>query len=704
MRINRKFELSVLVKKNLAKILFLAVLAWLVLKSGIGFQNIAWGTGAWQGEYSLKWGIAFYTYMMICVFLVVIAGFILWRSDKFKPLFEKMLILRERLGRVRWLLALFVFVAPVWLFQYTAWGLVFKDIYIRILIWSVIVFVLAFLITKGNDLLSWDALLVAILLTSSAFVIVVPFMNVTNYPFSLGWSEGNRMWDYSILFGRDLYNYPADQPITVLLDTGRQFVGGLPFIIPGLTIGMERFWIALTIIIPYVLLGLAAFRFARADLKVWLLATLWVLIFLKQGPIHPPLVLCAVVVALLWRSPLWLALPLIAVTGYLAEGSRFTWIFAPGMWIGLLELAGAALQDNKLGRHSWIRAIALGLAGMAGGQFGQKIAGLLAGNAAAIAATSVNSAVSMVSSPSQPLLWYRLLPNETYGVGILAGILIATLPLMVVLLYLIASKKWVLNIWQTLAVIAPLLAFLGVGLIVSTKIGGGGDLHNMDMFFIGLMFAAVIAWQKGGAEWLTKVEFSPLWIKVVVVLLFAVPGIQSLRDMRSFGFIEDVPWLITLTDAQDGSNLDMYPSDETANFALNTIRQEVALAQQSEGGEILFLDQRQLLTFGYITNVPFVPEYEKKILMNNALGSRSKYFERFYNDLAQHRFALIISEPLRTPVKDSSFEFGEENNAWVKWVSNPVLCYYEPKVDLKEVGVQLLVPKAEPVDCAVPLP
>ncbi|MBC7879007.1 MAG: hypothetical protein H7Y59_17685 [Anaerolineales bacterium] len=694
-------------KKHVGNFFLLVVVVYLVIKSCFGFQNIAWGTGVWWGEYSLKWGIAYILYILVCVFIFIVSGILLWRREKFQPIFEKTILFRERLGIVRWFLALIVFIAPVWFFQYTAWGLVFSDIYIRILIWCLIVLVLSFFITKGNVLVNWTNILVAVLLTSSEFVIAVPFMNVTDYPFSLGWSEGNRMWDYSIMFGKDLYNYPADQKIVVLLDTGRQFVGGLPFIIPGLTIGMERFWIALTIIIPYLLLGLAVFHFVRKDLKIWLLATLCVLIFLKQGPIHPPLVLCAVAVAFLWRRPLWLALPLIAITGYIAEGSRFTWVFAPGMWIGMLELAGAALQNNALSRNSWIRAISLGLAGMAGGQFGQKIAGLLAGNATAIstvsAATSVNSVVSQVSSPSQPLLWYRLLPNETYGVGILIGLLIATAPLIIVLLYLIMSKKWVLNIWQALSIIGPLFAFLGVGIIVSTKIGGGGDLHNMDMFLIGLMFAGVIAWQKGGWDWLTNIELSPAWVKVVLVLLLALPGLQALGDMRSFSFMEDISWLRILTDAPDNNTLDMYPSDETANSALAAIREEVAIAK-SLGEEVLFMDQRQLLTFGYIPSIPLIPEYEKKVLMNNALGSRANYFQGFYDELAEHRFTLIVSEILRTPIKDSSFQFGEENNAWVKWVANPILCYYEPKLTIKEVGVQLLVPKSKPVDCSSRLP
>ncbi len=693
-------------KENFPKISLLTILAYLVIKSCYGFQKIAWGTGNWWGEYSLKWGIIFAIYILFGIFLVILAGFALWRREKMQYIFEKIIAFREQLGVFRWLFALLVFILPILFLQYTHWGLVFRDIYIRIVMWCLTVFWLAFFIKKGNALLGWTELLVAILLTSSGFMIAVAFINVTNYPFSMGWSEGNRMWDYSIMFGRSLYNYPTDKPIYALIDVGRQFVGGLPFLIPGLTIEMERFWISSTVVIPYLLLGLAAFRSTRKNLKIWLITTLWVLIFLKQGPIHPPLILCAVATVLLWRSPLWLALPLIAVTGYIAEQSRFTWVFAPGLWIGMLELAGAALQDKKLNINSWIRAISLGLVGMAGGLYGQKIVGLLTGNPNLSTTTPLETGVSMVSSPTQQLLWYRLLPNETYNIGVLAGLLIATLPLIVILFYLISSKKWTPNIWQSLAVIAPLLAFLGVGLYISTKIGGGGDLHNMDMFLIALVFTAVIAWQKGGGEWLTtdhNIEVSPIWVKLALVLLLALPGFQYLPQMRSFSPVEEISALVTLTDTLNEKSLDLRPSRELTEDALKTIREEIALAQ-SQNGAVLFMDQRQLLTFGYIKNVPFIPEYEKKMLMEQSLNSNAEYFQDFYDDLAKHRFALIISDPLRNPIKDSSFQFGEENNAWVKWVSNPVLCYYDQKITLKEVGVQLLVPKSEPVDCSAQLP
>jgi hypothetical protein len=661
-------------KQHTCRLLSLALIVYLVAKSCLAFQKISLGTGTLFGGYSIKWGAVSLVYVLFCISLVLASATALWKWKGLQPTAEKMIAFRAWLGIARWLFALLVFILPIWFLQYTQWGLVFRDIYIRVVIGCLAVFLLAFFIKKGNILLGWTELLVAILLTSSGFIIAVALINVTDYPFSLGWSEGNRMWDYSIMFGRHLYQYPADQEIAVLLDKGRQFVGGLPFLIPGLTIEMERFWIALTVVIPYLLLGLAVFRFTRKNLKIWLITTLWVLIFLKQGPIHPPLILCAVATALIWQSPLWIAIPLIAVTGYIAETSRFTWVFAPGLWIGMLELAGAALQNKKLNINSWIRAISLGLVGMAGGLYGQKIVGLLAGNPNTGTTTSIETGFSMVSTPAEPLLWYRLLPNETYSVGILAGLLIATLPLIAILLYLISTKKWTPNIWQSLAVIAPLLAFLGVGLIVSTKIGGGGDLHNMDMFLIGLVFTAVIAWQKGGGEWLTNnIDLSPVWVKLVLALLLVLPGLQNLGQMRSFSSVKDTASLVTLTDAPNEKSLELYPSRELTDHALETIREEIILAQ-SQNGAVLFMDQRQLLTFGYIKNVPFIPEYEKKILMNEALSSNANYFTGFYDDLAKHRFALIISDPLNTPIKDSTFQFGEENNAWVKWISKPVLC------------------------------
>jgi hypothetical protein len=259
-----------------------------------------------------------------------------------------------------------------------------------------------------------------------------------------------------------------------------------------------------------------------------------------------------------------------------------------------------------------------------------------------------------------------------------------------------------LNTWQKLALVLPLLAFLVVGLIISTKIGGGGDLHNVDMFLIGILFAAVVAWENGGRRWLREIDTSPVWVKGVLVCLLIIPGIHPLSSLRSYRFAEDASWLVTLTDVSDEKFLEMFPPQDKVDEILQTIRYEVD-ARKSQG-DILFMDQRQLLTFNYVDNVPLVPEHEKKVLMNAAMGADVGYFRELYADLAAKRFSLIISEPLRAPIKDSSYQFGEENNAWVDWVVRPVLCYYDEIERYRSTQIQLLVPKQGEVDCSEELP
>ena len=153
-----------------------------------------------------------------------------------------------------------------------------------------------------------------------------------------------------------------------------------------------------------------------------------------------------------------------------------------------------------------------------------------------------------------------------------------------------------------------------------------------------------------------------------------------------------------LADVQKPKDLGSLPSDDAIQSNLQELREAVKTAQSQ--GEVLFMDQRQLLTFGYITDVPLVPEYEKKLMMDEALSSNTAYFQPFYADLAAHRFSLIISDPLRTPIKDSEYGFGEENNAWVKWIAKPVLCYYEEKDTLMDVHVEMLTPRQVPNDCS----
>ncbi len=688
-------------KIRAAKFLWNAPLALILFQlwtEGVRFYNAAWDTGEAVGRFAWLWLALFLLFTLFLLALAILFFLLVWKPAALTPLAETFIALREKIAQARWLLAFFILLFPAYFFQYTIGGVLFRQAFMRWLIWALTAFLFSALISKGRKLTGWGEFLIALLLVASEILMFAPFARVSSYPFSIGWSEGNRMWDYSMLFGRGLYQIAPGEQDPVLLEFGRQLLGALPFLLPRVTIQTQRAWQALLQIWPYLLLGLILFSPSRKKPAVWVLGTLAVFVFLTQGPIHPPLVVAAALTAWAWRKPLRAAAPLIVFASYFAWMSRFNWAFAPGLWIGMLEFLDADMEEKPAAQRAWARAIILGLSGLFGGFFlPQWLRFEWMQWAVVISPATVSESVS-----TQPLLWYRLLPNATYRYGVLLSLALAVLPLILLLSYLFRARVWRLNFWQRLALLAPLAAFLFVGLIASAKIGGGGDLHNLDMFLIALTFAAAVAWRNGGEAWLRRVQAFSLPLKFLLAFMLLYPASPYVRQLYPYHFAYQANRLLLLTDSKDVKSLGMIPSAEISAAALKTVRAAVNAAKTR--GEVLFIDQRQLLTFGYIQDVLFVNQYEKKMLMNEAMRPNLPYFERFYRDLAAHRFSLIVSEPLRTPIKDRDYHFGEENQAWVKYVSGPILCYYEPDETLREVGVQLLVPRAQPIDCSDLLP
>ncbi len=242
------------------------------------------------------------------------------------------------------------------------------------------------------------------------------------------------------------------------------------------------------------------------------------------------------------------------------------------------------------------------------------------------------------------------------------------------------SRRWQLDWVQKTAIWGVLFGFFAIGLVISTKIGGGGDLHNLDMFLITLLVVAVIGLMSQNknfeaTRWPVWAVGLTLYLIALMIYLFSPLNPQSSYHPR----------------------LELPNSKQVAE-ALSTTQREIE--NYSRTGEVLLMDQRQLLTFGYIPAIPFVPEYEKKYMMDQAMGNNANYFQAYYDDLAKKRFALIVTEPLKTKRKEElGGAFSEENDAWVVWVSNPTLCFYEPIYSSKQTNIQLLIPKQNPVGC-----
>ncbi len=665
------------------------VAALLLVGASLDIFYMAQGSGPYLWGFSFKKGLAFLGF--VTTFAIILIGllFAAWNWDQTSLIGQNLTSWRDRNTKLCWLFTALILILTIVIYQYTSIGSELSGFYFRLLSLVLLGLTTSFLITsKKAKFITSSSLALSFFIIGSTFAFMAAFINVVNYPFSLNWSEGNRIWDYSVIFSRNRYNYPSDQDIFAFIDKGRQTLWGLPFLIPNVSIIHVRLWNAILITLPYAIFGWIAFQRKSKNQKLWLISGIWTFLFLSQGPIYTPLVLSAILVAIAWWSPLWIAILLIVVASFYAQWTRYTWMFAPAMWIGMLYLGDRLPHGKKTIKSYWGPASAVVFAGIVGGdiiprlinRFGSGSLPLLGGTSIGIDGEVVTTEVLSVDRiievlTRQPLIWIRLLPNPTFGPGILLALLLVTLPLIVLLVYLVRSKRWSLNLIHKLAVMVPMIAFLIVGLLISTKIGGGGDLHNMDMFLIGLVFVAALAWKAGADRVITNMEMEPKWIQALIVLMVLIFSIRPV--------IENVPLEI--------------PPSTVVDEAIERIRKKVA--KYNKRGDILFLDQRQLLTFGYVENVPLVPDYEKKYLMEQAIRGNANYFESFHEDIVNQRFNLIISEPLHVAYKGSDYHFGVENDAWVKWVSEPVLCYYKPIGNLKEVRTELLIPRSNPGKC-----
>jgi hypothetical protein len=283
------------------------------------------------------------------------------------------------------------------------------------------------------------------------------------------------------------------------------------------------------------------------------------------------------------------------------------------------------------------------------------------------------------SSFTSDLLWNRLLPNDTLPMGILPGIMLVAGPLFIAIVQMARGNISRLHPLRWISLAAMLAVLFFGGLIVSVKIGGGADLHNMDAFLVLLVLiaASFFAGRVAGDD-----RPDPVWGQIHMPVLMAallVPIIFALPQISFF------PRYDHAAVEKDVQKLQEAVSDVTA----------------SGGGEILFVTERQLLTFGILKNTSLVPEYEQSELMEMAMSGNRDYLERYYADLRDHRFAVIVAEKQKfTQQKKNAFI--EENNAWVRYVGRPLLCAYKPIESLSSTNIQIFVPRPAQPGCKDP--
>jgi hypothetical protein len=257
------------------------------------------------------------------------------------------------------------------------------------------------------------------------------------------------------------------------------------------------------------------------------------------------------------------------------------------------------------------------------------------------------------------------------------------------------TPGWSAYHWlRLLGLAAILFVLLAGGLVVSVKIGGGSNLHNLDAY---LALLAVI----GGAIGLGR--FVPEGAGHPAVLPPAALPSARQGEKHKWVLLPQIAILLSLivmaffTVASSGPS-EVLPSNTDIEKALAYLERHVALAVE-DGGHVLFLSDRHLLTFNYLTGVPLVPDYERVFLMEMAMAGDPAYLDAFHEKLARHEFALIISEPLYSQEKGGESMFGEENDAWVRQVSDYILCYYKSAKIFRPVHIQIFIPDPAASHC-----
>jgi hypothetical protein len=535
-----------------------------------------------------------------------------------------------------------------------------------------VLFGAAALRSSGSALFSvrdrpWSQYLAAAsLVTASGYVVFMFLSQVSTHPFSLAWSEASRYFYASLFLSDRLYGFHI--PPSVLHPT-RYLMQAVPFLISGSPIWLHRLWQV------FLWLGtstLTAYLLQRRlsipqAFQRWTFS-LWVFLFLLIAPIYYHLQIIPILVV--WgfdrsRSGFWKSLLVVLIASLWAGVSRVNWFPMPGLLAACLYLLEQPYTGRRLWQYFWKPAIWVVLGTL-----------VAVGSQALYRSWSGNPVDQFNSSFSSDLLWYRLLPNPTYPLGVLLSSILIFSPLVLLFINFLRQRSGSVHHIRLLGLGSILLAIYLGALVVSIKIGGGSNLHNLDGFLIlMLVCSGYIFFDRIGTDGeRPTLNFQTAWPITVLGILMPV--------LFSLGVASIIP----------------PPGRQETRAAIAMIQEAVDEAT-IRGGQVLFITERQLEVFNVIHGGVLVPDYEKVFLMEMAMGNNENYLETFYAKLRDHRFALIVSEPLKIVFKGSGSSFGEENDVWVSRVAEPILCYYQAELTLKEFQTELLLPKPGNAGC-----
>lgn len=563
---------------------------------------------------------------------------------------------------------------------------------------------------------------IACLISAFGYTVFSYYPEISRYPYTLAWSETSRYYYASLFFSEKIYGLQT--PPTVL-HPSRYLLQAIPFLLPDSTLVMHRawqvfLWLSITMLTAFFISKRSGFT--RNITLLGAMTLLWSFIYLLVGPVYYHLQIPLILI--LWgfnrsksSSPFvrfLLDLAIVSAASAWAGISRVNWFPVPGLLaaslIFLEQPVSRESQHQMTPQANYTKILT-----WSSFQYGiRTVAWTLFGTAVAFVTQNLyirwsgNTLKEFSSSFSSDLLWYRLWPSSTYPLGILPGALLVSLPLLILVIGKLIANEDGTPYWKRihpirlLGLAVILLVLFAGGLVVSVKIGGGSNLHNMDAFMsLLLVITLMITFNQMAPD-----QPKPAISTQKIVGAETITGIKTDTNpltsvfrgrVQNIGLVLSLVIPIGLVIIARGP-LNQFPTIDEINRGFIAINRAIE-SLKPDHKNVLFLTNRHWLTFGYIKDIPLIPEYERVFLMEMAMSKNEEYLERFHKDLEKQRFDLIISEPIYRINKNQETRFAEENNAWVKNVSKYILCYYAPTKLIRPVNMQIFIPRQNPDVC-----
>ena len=502
------------------------------------------------------------------------------------------------------------------------------------------------------------SLLVIVIFQTSVHLIATQLSGVTSYPFAMGWSETSRYYYPSLFLSKEIFGTRLPWPI---LHPSLHLLLVPPYLVNA-PLWFHRFW---QVFLRFALLGLTAqiliWRLSIKDRVFRWLLWIWMVLYLFQGPVY--FHLAVPLILMLWgystqdHRRTWIFLILASIWSGL---SRINWYPMPGLLASVLFLLEVPYQGKKFWHYLlkpalWV-VVGFGVA--------------FASQRAYIALSGIPNPEFFYTSLTSNLLWYRLFPNASYGVGVLPAALIASLPVWMAIFLAFRQRRTDFHPLRLGLIFAALLVLFVGGLVVSMKIGGGVDIHNLDAYLSMLLIVTA---------YLVFRRYAPETGDNLTIFKFPW-GLTAL-------FIVVPAWFLL------GSNVGFKSYDAVHTQSVLDALQARVDEVNAQGDEILFITQRHLVSMHMLNGVKMTPEYEREELMEMAMGDNQEYLQTFRADMERQRFAAIIVDPLTYRLLGKNYAFGEENNAWVRGAIKPILCNYREEAVFPADQVAIYVPQ-----------